>query len=258
MQFAALHFLRDLFFIRQTNGTVRVSRDAREWSEVEIMSGERVRTLAYGNDRFLALGQSNVYSSFDGYAWEKIAAAPLYGFRMAFGNGRFLLAGQAGMGPATLYTSEDGREWRIGSGGATHMFYGFGFAAGHFYMLDTWGAIHFSTDGMNWSFNRLSNYPLLGFAEGNGVMLIAGGSDVVLQKPRESAATKWLPLKLSGPNVELHFSKESRPVQIEASSDLATWSSIATYNDAPQNALIFRPEGRDAMNFYRARELDFR
>ena len=138
------------------------------------------------------MGYRNVYSSIDAVNWERIGDGPQYGFRLTFGNGHFLFSGMGGMGPPSLSRSQDGREWMDYRGGTTHMFDGFGFAAGQFYMLDWVGTVHFSRDGLRWEYNSLTRGGLLSLAVGNGMMVITGGG-VVLRKHLEETTGQISP-----------------------------------------------------------------
>jgi hypothetical protein len=253
-------FLGGLFLRSFYDGTISVSRDARAWQEAEITKDDRIKAIAYGSGRFLAVGESFTYTSRDALSWERLTRSPRSGFRLTFGNGRFLFAGQAGMGPTTLYITEDGREWIETRAGATHQFDGFGFAAGHFLMLDQWGAVHFSKDGLSWQHNRLTEVPLQGFAEGNGALVVTGVGNTALRKQLEENPSRWLPLEIdrSAEGTLLELFTTAKASVIESSSDLALWQPAAAFNSDSNDSKtisISRAAGNKAQ-FYRAREVD--
>lgn len=251
----SLYFGGDLFMTTQTNGTLLFSADTENWREIKVM--DRPFTVAFGNGRYLAMGYQNVYSSIDAVNWERIADGPLYGFRLTFGNGRFLFSGMGGMGPPSLSRSEDGREWEEYRGGTSHLFDGFGFDAGYFYMLDWAGAVHFSRDGLKWEYNRLTRDGLRSLAVGNGMMVITGGSDVVLRKLQEERPVKWLPLEmaLAGEKLKLSGSAGSEPVQIERSTNLIEWQPVVTVNQRDTSYDVELGASLEA-GFFRAREVE--
>jgi hypothetical protein len=102
--------------------------------------------------------------------------------------------------------------------------------------------------------------PLLGAAEGNGVMLVTGGSDVVLKKSLQNSLTKWLPVTVEWTNRRgvLRVSGASGAVQIEQSADLERWKAAATFNEPAGAAVLFPMGSEDPMHFYRAREIELR
>jgi hypothetical protein len=89
------------------------SEDGESWAEVEGAPGLSWRSIVFGNGRFLAAGIDpatlwyDLAASIDGIDWEVIATTNLFSTRLAFGDGRFLLYGEAG----GVGVSEDGENW---------------------------------------------------------------------------------------------------------------------------------------------------
>ncbi|MDW8252938.1 MAG: hypothetical protein RMM58_03565, partial [Chloroflexota bacterium] len=138
------------------------SSDGAQWSAASLTlpssidrSTLQVHHLAFGNNRYVALGYSGytpvVLTSSDGTNWtgrvlEEVGSFTLHS--LVFGNGRFLAASNT-----QVWTSPDGTTW------TEHAVAGLGwnylqrvvFANGRFVGALNTGAIATSTDGITWS-----------------------------------------------------------------------------------------------------------
>jgi hypothetical protein len=99
-------------------GTLRTSSDAngRYWSDVTLpqaASGYRIVSLAFVENKFVALGASNagavVLSSPDGLEWAVIPGAPASAKSATFAKGFYIIAADSG----NVYASTDGALWSL-------------------------------------------------------------------------------------------------------------------------------------------------
>jgi uncharacterized protein YebE (UPF0316 family) len=82
---------------------------AKIWSFVQVEFGKTLRGIAYGNGKFVAVGDNGLilYSKYGKY-WSKSTSAAIYSYNnVTFANGMFVLVGPAGV----LATSTDGNFW---------------------------------------------------------------------------------------------------------------------------------------------------
>lgn len=89
------------------------SQDGVRWSPVESEAAIFWRSLVFGNGHFLALGLQSaaprfaIARSVDGITWEEVAEANFWATGLAFGDGTFIVHGDAG----TVGVSTDGESW---------------------------------------------------------------------------------------------------------------------------------------------------
>ena len=90
------------------------SPDGQDWTLVENSVNGTLYDIAYGNGRFVAVGDSHLYYSDDLATWNllaRFANGPLYG--VAWSGGKFVTVGVDG----EMYTSPDGAVWtQVASG----------------------------------------------------------------------------------------------------------------------------------------------
>ncbi len=90
---------------------VMTSTDGQKWSEIQSIPGKHIlRRVAWGNDRFVAVGdRGRRATSPDGLAWEDVADAKAIDtlVDVAFGQGKFVGVGLHGL----RSMSEDGLKW---------------------------------------------------------------------------------------------------------------------------------------------------
>ena len=79
------------------------------WEAKTYIGASNVRTLTYGNGRFIATGNTGFCaSSEDGQAWTKLNTnlGNVSADRCVYGNGKFVISTSG-----TIYTSVDGANW---------------------------------------------------------------------------------------------------------------------------------------------------
>ena len=146
---------------------------------------ENLQTVAYGNDRFVAmsavmeaLGNSgSIWTSTDGVNWtEQQSGGQLSGTAVAFGNGQFVA-----LNGGTILVSVDGKIWERQQVTPASQLGGITFADGEFVAVGEDSVIFASEDGTNWT-QRLAAVKselrtnLTGIAYGNHRLVAVGGT----------------------------------------------------------------------------------
>jgi hypothetical protein len=117
------------FNITSDGSRVMQSADLKHWTTVATTSGAELHGIAYGSDRWVAVGGamsptdysitgSVIYDSTDGHEWTKVAtfSDPYLLTSVAYGNGKWIAAGGARSGGgSTTVTSTDGVHWTPGT-----------------------------------------------------------------------------------------------------------------------------------------------
>jgi len=152
-----------------------VSTDGVTWQDTET-PGPPLADCAFGNGRFVGAGGSP-HTSTDGIIWTAgSGSAPNHLRTMAFGDGVFVGAGDAGQ----LVTTTDGTTWErvltIGSDGFQASVYG----AGRFVVAGANGAVAASSDGgATWLLRRINGAGTLGgLAFAGGRFFTGNGSSI--------------------------------------------------------------------------------
>ena len=173
--------------------SVTVTDPLQQWTSNSLSPAMTMRTVTYGNGRFVALGNQYSYLSFDGVNWESMSVSGSDFFLpsgVAEGAGRFVAVGRTysfslSAYEGSIYSSSDGRIWErstIPSGnGINSVAYGNGVwvAAGND------GRCFRSTNsGVDWSAVNVPATPpfatntLSSLAYGNGTFVAVGETNV--------------------------------------------------------------------------------
>lgn len=127
------------------NGITGVSTNGRVWRFSELSGSGMLYGVAYGGDRFVAVGNgSDVFVSSDALKWMPYDAG-YGGSGIAYGNGRFVMVNYAGK----ILSSEDGTMWdctEVG-GDTRHVVFG----NGEFLVTGNGKEAYKSADGRNWT-----------------------------------------------------------------------------------------------------------
>lgn len=118
------------------------------WREQASRLGNHFTSVAYGNERFVALDSGRLWMSEDGVRWQLALEAGLAsGDSLAFGNGRFVTLGVSNM----VYVSVDGVTWEAQGVGADLDAQLLRFLNGRFVaMSPSVGMLAHSADGVTW------------------------------------------------------------------------------------------------------------
>jgi hypothetical protein len=231
-----------------TNGTqkghVLASGDGATWtvsgfSPTANMGYLTFNDVTYGGGEFVAVRPLGSYSgeiltSADGLIWKSAGVFPTNSlYTIAYGNGRFVVAGTAdGSYQGVLLSSADGATWIRQSlpdvQGIGKIVFGNGF------FLATLGdrGLLSSTDGLSWTKLAAPNAYFQSIAAGEGVFLAIGGDGLLyrsgplerLGSPRRLAngALEWTVTGARHINYGLEFSE-----------DLLNWQTFARVTNAP-------------------------
>ena len=107
---------------------------------------------------------------------------PSPSLRVAFGNGRFVVAGTV-IGLSLLYTSPDGVTWQDHSAAATDLLYGVAFVEGQFVAMGNHGILLTSPDGENWTGNSAGPRNFRSLTYGNGLHVAVGNDGLLMTSP---------------------------------------------------------------------------
>jgi len=129
-------------------GTLLTSTDGAQWTRGNSATDDCLRGVAFGNDAFLAVGKcGTVVSSKDGLRWH-FAGASLRLKALAFGQGCFVAVGQ---NSGDILTSANGLTWKKRRSGATKRLARVAFVDGIFVAFDASHNRFTSGDGIAWA-----------------------------------------------------------------------------------------------------------
>ncbi|HYF79043.1 MAG TPA: hypothetical protein VD973_18050 [Symbiobacteriaceae bacterium] len=150
---------------------VYTSRSGQQWQRGTTGAPGRLEGVAFGQGRFVAVGNNGIFSSTDGVAWTEVAQPKRKLYSVVYGGGQFVAVG---MGCA--FTSEDGVNWTESAGidkwaelrQVTH-------AQGLFVAVSSGGQIITSADGMTWTKRKDAKLPLTAVSHWQGRFLAVVG-----------------------------------------------------------------------------------
>jgi hypothetical protein len=167
-------------------GAILTSPDGLNWTPQWSGVDQHLRSVTYGNGRFMAVGGSSssgqfnaraISTSLDGVHWTVVRLSdesPLW--QVAFGENRFVAVGNYG----EVVSSRDGREWISYSAPRKDRLSGVVYGNGRFVIVGGGGQILISTNGIGWSTNTLGIQGLFPTITFDGQQfLIAGDGDKV-------------------------------------------------------------------------------
>ncbi len=139
-----------------TASLIRTSADGATWTTQTqtVPFTNIIRSINYLNGKFIITGSGGmVRTSTTGAADSWIlrttgVSGQLYA--AAYGNGVYVAVGGNNAGVSNVITSSDGETWTVRNAGTPQTFRGIVFHQGVFTAVGTDGAIHRSTNGINW------------------------------------------------------------------------------------------------------------
>ena len=144
------------------------SPDGVPWTSRTLAKGTALRAIAYGNNQFVAVGDTIVTSP-DGLTWTSRTSGPSNSLSgVAYGNNQFVAVGYQG----TIVTSPDGLNRTNRTSGTGSYLSGVAYGNNQFVAVGGSGksyqpsAIVVSPDGLTWTGGSLTDNPLLGIAYG--------------------------------------------------------------------------------------------
>ncbi|WP_158302129.1 InlB B-repeat-containing protein [Paenibacillus mesophilus] len=179
-------FGNNLFIVVGNEGTILTSADGVNWiSRVSGLSGSfaELKSVAFGNGKFIVASQYDVLTSSNGVTWTKINYIGMPVFGITYGNGMFVAVGYDQIG-----TSVDGIVWNTQSFPIippdlpfAAPFQGVAYGNGTFVVVGGYGAIATSADGVTWTAQTsgLDTY-FRGIGFGGGTFLAVGDGGALL------------------------------------------------------------------------------
>lgn len=177
------------------NGRIQRTAAFSQWAEVPAFTTIGLNAIAYGDDRFLAVGQHGVmFWSRDGVEWQNISRGSrmdLHG--VTYHNGAYVAVGAEG----TVLTSTDARRWEPQDPGTRDTLRSVTSADGVFVAVGDSGRLITSSSGVEWSsrfvpvFGGLLNVQFL-----NGSFYAVGTGGALLRS-RDAHSWESLPTGLT-------------------------------------------------------------
>ena len=165
-----------------SGGLSFVSFDGLSWtpSVATALTNIDLFSVAFGNGQYIAVGANEVGGggasviSTDGLNWSASTAASQALKGVAFGAGKFVAVGEAGL----IQTSTDGSSWTVRPAGTGNPLNGVMYGGGQFVAVGNAGTILTSVDGVTWSFRPAgasgSSNNLTSAVYGNGQFVAVG------------------------------------------------------------------------------------
>ncbi|MDG2170450.1 MAG: Calx-beta domain-containing protein, partial [Opitutales bacterium] len=180
-----VYYLNGKFIAAGVDSRIIVSEDGEDWEVVNVDSYDDVVDVAYGNEKYVAVGGYTspysylddlgmAWSSPDGYQWSLIYDRSHFEFEgVVFGAGHFLTWTWE-----NLYRSADGQTWTlIDDQDELPIFLDVEWGDDVFVAVDIRGGILTSSDGLQWTPTEITEgLPLYSMTYRNGYF-VAGGSN---------------------------------------------------------------------------------
>lgn len=134
-----------------TRSIAAYSEDGINWTEIEDLASGTIKSMTYGNGKFVGVTFSTLVYSEDGINWTKIENSTVSNAVIAYGDGKFVA-----IDDAYIYNSEDGINWNnVGEHGVFGNIRCITYGNGKFVAGATQSTIGVSENGINWSFNKI-------------------------------------------------------------------------------------------------------
>jgi len=132
-------------------GTITTSVDGTNWSRQIFTQGNYFVYVTYGNNLFVALGQSGtIFTSPDGITWSQNPTMPGTFTGLAAGNNQYVAVGEDSThGFGKIIISSNANAWLTENSGPINNLNGLGYANGRFLTTGYWTNL-ISTNGSDW------------------------------------------------------------------------------------------------------------
>lgn len=197
-----------------------------------LENSDLILALAYGNGKFVAMGNNNIYTSSDGVQdWVKFRAFPdtyWSALGITYNGSKFIAVGEKDY-ESTVFTSVDGTNWNYKtlniSGGLQDITWG----ANHFVAVGENEQILSSANGETWEVKR-SDRParLSAVAYGKNTFVAIGQSIILQSDPIEIQGENHVPIADAGGPYEV-YAGESLTLDGSGSSDPDLGDNIVKY-----------------------------
>lgn len=209
----AVRYADGLWVAVGDHGSILTSTDRRTWSRQSVPSKARFLEIEHGAGLWVVIAdEGEIFTSQDGQVWSQRRESELRLTSVAFGDGRWMAAGQAKLGGLLLLSSHDGMKWveapfteKWNGGYGSKLRYGDGLwvLRGSEYYIPNQGnardVVFTSTDGLLWTrrYTHPSDSGRLGYlGYGNGRWIIAMGQRGETWQPMVLTSTNgldWVP-----------------------------------------------------------------
>ena len=232
-------------------GTAITSTTGTNWTKVESGTSSNLWGIAFLNHQFVAVGEKTVITSPDGLFWEAHDAdANLRG--VTFKHGLYAAVGLEGK----ILTSPDSRTWTPQDSGTTNDLYAIAHDAHHFMAVGNNATILTGRDGTNWTARTSPRQVTLrGVAFGDGTFVAVGDRWTVLESDPMPQGPSFGPVTLvEGGRVQLSIQDiDPGQFEIQISPDLSAWSTWTNVIASENRLLVIDPEfAQTGHRFYRA------
>lgn len=158
------------------------------WDVKESGADSELRSVAFGNNRWVAVGwRGTVVASVDGTAWVRLAAETSADLEaVVHGGNQFLAVGYGG----AVLTSPEGLTWTERSLSSRSNLWGVAYGGGRYVGVGDRGYVVYSAQGVDWTEGQAGDQTLESVAYGNGrfVAVGYGGAAQVL----EDGSDEWV------------------------------------------------------------------
>jgi hypothetical protein len=164
-------------FVAVGGKTIVTSTDGTTWAQHDCGAQIDLRAIAYGNGVFVAVGEAGtILTSSDGTSWsQRDSWTQNYLLAITYGNGVFVAVGEAG----TILTSSNGINWTQSISGTENAFSGITYGDALFVVVGESNVVT-SSDGITWSHRDLGagNYASR-ITYGAGLFVTVGGNTII-------------------------------------------------------------------------------
>ena len=239
-------------------GALITSEDGIIWRRA--VSGVNRDIMAVVDNGSLAVASilgGGILLSADLVTWERVAGPPQTLSHMVFGNGIYVATDSFG----TAWRSVNGTEWEDHSSGSGGWVAGIAFGAGRFVLINSLGFVRTSTDGKLWRGEptgiEWADY-INDIAFGDGRFFAVGHGQMLLSSRVQPIDLFRPALRAMGDSRFGYFietPEDGYVFDIERSSDLRAWETVARDRTAVGSSLLYTGEIRsgETQVFFRAK-----
>jgi len=236
------------------SGVVASSSDGQAWNVRAGAAGSHKNAVAYGMEKFVAVGCGSIATSQDGASWYSQSAPCLQG--VVVGSNLIVAVGWEG----TILTSADGLSWtdhHIDPPGIFDPQENFEVvihAQDMFITASDKGRLFSSIDGREWvRHETVSANALRHLTFANGTLMAVGDNQTIVESGYFTSAFLRVRPPVTAEGFEFSVSAEpGRIYVLQGSTDLVAWTDLLTFSNSQELTVFldtqapFRP-----MRFYR-------
>ncbi len=126
------------------DGVIKTSADGIKWKGIKSGTTEKLKSITWANDRFIAVGEGVILTSYDGEEWLAVSSVSLNS--VVFTGNRFIAVGKFG----AVIVSDDGANWRSVDVKTNETLNDVFYSGNLIIALGERGGVYTSSDGENW------------------------------------------------------------------------------------------------------------